>query len=131
MSFWKRFGKPLASVAVAVVTAIYAIFNDGGDVHIDPVEGVAIVIAFANALMTYIVPLVPEYRWAKTAVGAALAGLQVLATVIVGGLHPDEVVLIILAVAQALGIVITPATSNNGVSTSRATASLPSPAGPM
>ena len=56
-------------------------------------------------------PLVPSAPWTKTAVGAVLAGLQVAATVIVGGIDANDMLLIGAAVASFLGIAVAPAVS--------------------
>jgi hypothetical protein len=109
----RKYGKALAAVAGAALTVAYGALS--GDQHIDPEEGVQISIAAATAVGVYLVPLVPEYRWAKTAVAAVLAVLQVLATVILGGLDSNEWIALLLAALTVLGVGVTPAVSDNGV----------------
>ncbi len=111
--FFHRYGKAIAATVFAALTALYAVSS--GDDRVDPDEWVAIAIATVSAVGVYLVPLAPRYRWAKTAVAALLAGLQVLATVILGGLDADEWLLVLIAVGQALGVAVAPATSDNGV----------------
>ncbi len=105
------YGKFIVSFLYAV--AVVAIPQFTGDGHIDPSEGVAIGIAVCTAAMVYLVPLVPSAPWTKTAVGAVLAGLQVATTVIVGGVDPNDWLLIAFAVLSALGIQLAPAESAN------------------
>ncbi|MCW6003842.1 hypothetical protein K1W54_04495 [Micromonospora sp. CPCC 205371] len=116
--FLKKYGKAIVAVIGAALTIAYGALN--GDQHIDPEEGVQIAIAGSTAVGVYLVPLVPEYRWAKTAVAAMLAVLQVLATVILGGLDQSEWIALVLAALTVLGVGVAPAVSDNGVGSSRA-----------
>ncbi|MEH1016163.1 hypothetical protein V6U90_24010 [Micromonospora sp. CPCC 206060] len=109
----QKYGKAIASAVFFVLTAVYAMLS--GDHRIDPEEWVAIAIAATNAVGVYLVPLAPGYGWSKTLVSGLLAALQVAATVILGGIDPDEWLLILLAVGQALGVGWAPAVSDNGV----------------
>jgi len=106
---FQTYGKSIVAAVYAV--AVVAVPFWSGDHHVDPSEGVAIGIALCTALLTYLVPLVPGARWAKTAVGAVLAGLQVATTVIVGGVDSNDWLLIAFAVASFLGIAAAPAVS--------------------
>ena len=108
-SKWQTHGKAFLAAAYAVAVIVISAWS--GDHHIDPDEGVAIAIAICTAALTYLVPLAPGARWIKTAVGAVLAGLQVAATVIVGGVDGNDGLLIAAAVAGALGITLAPAIS--------------------
>ena len=110
---FQRFGKALAAVAGAALTVAYGALS--GDQHIDPEEAVQIAIAAATAIGVYLVPLAPQYRWGKTAVAAVLAVLQVLATVILGGLDSNEWIALLLAALTVLGVGAAPAVSDNGV----------------
>lgn len=104
-----KYGKAIASIGYAGLTAAYAIVHGGGT--IDPAGWVQIGIAVATAASVYLVPLTPEYPWAKSATAAVLAALQVLATAVVGGLQVDELLMVVLAVLGALGVYIAPAGS--------------------
>lgn len=106
---FSTYGKSIVAAIYAV--AVVAVPFISGDGHVDPSEGVAIGIAICTALLTYLVPLVPGARWAKTAVGAVLAGLQVATTAIVGGIDSNDWLLIAFAVASFLGIAVAPAVS--------------------
>lgn len=103
------YGKAIAAFLVAV--ALVAVPLASGDHHIDPSEGVVIAIAVCNNGLVWLVPLAPGARWTKTAIGAALAGLEVATVVIVGGIDANEALMILVAVAGALGISVAPAVS--------------------
>jgi len=106
---FQKYGKAIVAFLYAVVTVAIPLYS--GDHHIDPSEGVAIAIAACTAALTWLVPLVPSAPWTKTAIGILLAVLQVVTTVIVGGIDSNDVMLIIAAVVSALGIGVAPAIS--------------------
>jgi hypothetical protein len=105
----KTYGKSLVAFLYAVAVVAVPLFT--GDHHIDAAEGIAIAIAAATAALTYLVPLAPTAPWTKIAVGAVLAGLQVAAGLIVGGIDGNGWVSILAAVIAALGITVAPAVS--------------------
>lgn len=107
----QTYGKSIVAFLYAVAVVAVPFFS--GDHHVDPSEAVAIAIAACTAALTFLVPLVPSAPWTKTAIGALLAGLQVAATVIIGGIDGNDVMLIAFAVLSALGITIAPAVSPN------------------
>jgi hypothetical protein len=106
---FQTYGKSIVAAIYAVAVVAVPLFS--GDGHVDPSEGVAIAIAVCTAVLTYLAPLAAGARWVKTAVGAVLAGLQVLTTVIVGGVDGNDWLLIAFAVASFLGIAVAPAMS--------------------
>ena len=106
---FQTYGKFIVGFLYAVATTAVPFFS--GDHHVDPSEGVAIAIAVCTAALTWLVPLVPSAPWIKSAVAAALAGLQILATVIIGGVDGNDILLIAFAVLSALGISVAPADS--------------------
>lgn len=108
----ETYGKSIIAFLYFVATAAVPFLS--GDHHVDPSEGVAIAIAVCTAALTYLVPLAPGVRWVKSAVGAVLAGLQIAATQILGGIDGNDWLLIAAAVIGALGIVIAPAVSSTG-----------------
>lgn len=106
-------GKSIVAFLYAV--AVAALPQLTGDQHVSPAEGVAIAIAICAGALTYLVPLAPSAPWAKTAIGAALAGLQVVATVMLdGGLDGNDLLLVAATVLGALGIAVAPAASATG-----------------
>ncbi|MDG4798997.1 hypothetical protein [Micromonospora sp. WMMD980] len=110
---FQTYGKALVAVVAAALTVAYGALS--GDQHIDPDEAVQIAIAAATAVGVYLVPLAPQYRWGKTAIAVVLSVLQVLTTVILGGLDSGEWIALLLAAATVLGVGVAPAASDNGV----------------
>ncbi|MET0492929.1 MAG: hypothetical protein ABW000_07325 [Actinoplanes sp.] len=109
---FRMYGKAWAAVITAAVVAAYQALS--GDQHVDPTEWVSIAIAAMTVVGVVVVPLSPAAKWAKTAVGVLLAVLQLLTTVILGGLQPDEILLLLITAAGAGGIWIAPATTATG-----------------
>jgi hypothetical protein len=107
-------GKAVFAALYAVAAVVVPFF--GGQNGAPDAEGwVQIAIAVVTAFGVYITPIIPGAGWTKTAVGVALAGLQVLTTVVLGGMTGAEWILVAAAIAGALGITVAPATSSNGV----------------
>jgi hypothetical protein len=106
---YRKYGKTIFAFFYAV--AVVAVPLASGDHHIDQAEGVQIAIAVCANGIVWLVPLVPSAPWTKTALGAALAGLNVVAAVIVGGINGNEWVSVAAAVLGALGITLAPAIS--------------------
>ena len=109
-----KYGKAVAAIVAALLTALYVAL--GGDGRIDQEEWVQVAIAVASAVGVWLIPIAPQIRWGKTAVAVVLAVLQLLTTVIIGGIRPDEWIILILAGLQAAGVAVAPAVSDNGIS---------------
>lgn len=107
-------GKAVVAMLVALVVAAWPQLT--GDHHIDLAEGITLATAIAAALGTYLVPLAPSAPWLKTLLYAVIAGLGVATSVVPDGVTADELLLILGAVASALGVWIAPAASTTGVS---------------
>lgn len=110
--FPKKYGKALLSLAGAVGIAAWQGWS--GDHHMDVKEGAVTAMAFGNALIVWLVPLMPDKPWLKSAAGAIVAGATALGAVALGGLNYDELTVVGIAVLQALGVKFGPAISNNG-----------------
>jgi hypothetical protein len=104
-----KYGKAIAAVITAAVVVAYQALS--GDQHIDATEWVSIAVAAVTAVGVWLVPLAPAAKWSKTAVAAVLAVLQVLTTAILGGIGADELLLMAITAAGALGIYVAPAIS--------------------
>ena len=105
----REFGKAIVAVIVAAIVAAYQALS--GDGRIEAEEWVSIAIAGVTAVGVYITPLAPHAKWSKSAVAAVLAVLQVLTTAILGGVGADEILLMVITAAGALGIWAAPARS--------------------
>jgi hypothetical protein len=106
---FKTYGKSIVAFVYAV--ALVGVPLASGDHHVDAAEGVQIAIAVCTNGLVLLVPLVPSAPWTKTALGAALAGLNVVAAVLVGGINGSEWLSVFAAVLAALGITVAPAFS--------------------
>ncbi len=113
-----KHGNAISAAVYLALVAAYAAMS--GDSRIEPDEWVAIAIAFVNAVGVYLIPLSPGARWTKTAVNILLGVLQVLATVILGGLDSNEWILLGLTAANLIAGGTLTSTSDNGVSSARA-----------
>lgn len=120
-----KYGKAISAVTYFVLVAAYAALS--GDNRVDPDEWVAVAIAGVNAALVYVIPLAPQYRWPKTAVNVLLGVLQILATVILGGLDSGEWILLALTAANLIAGGALTSTSGNGVSSAGRTAGKPEP----
>lgn len=109
MSKLREYGKAIAAIATAGVVVAYQALS--GDQHIDATEGVGIAIAGVSAVGVYLVPMAPQAKWSKSAVAALLAVLQVLATVILDGVGADDILLMLITAAGAVGVWTAPAVS--------------------
>jgi len=107
--------KGKAVIAFLYAVAIVAVPLFAGDHRPSPAEWVSIAIAAVTALSVYITPIIRQAPWTKSAVGAILAGLNILVTVIDGGITGHEYLTIAFAIMAALGITLAPAASDNGV----------------
>lgn len=105
-------GKAIIAFLYAVAVVAVPVFS--GDHVPSATEWVQIFIAVATWAGVYLAPLVPGATWVKSAIGAVLAGLQVLVTIVDNGVDGNDVLLIVFAIAGALGIVLAPASSPNG-----------------
>lgn len=107
-----KYGKAVVAVIVAAIVVAYQALS--GDGRIEAPEWVSIAIAGATAVGVYVIPLAPGARWAKSALAAVLAVLQILTTAILGGIGADEMLLMLITAAGALGIYVAPAVSTAG-----------------
>ncbi len=107
---WVKYGKTIAALVIAALTAVQAALSDG---HVTTQEGVQIAIAVVTAAGVYLVPAVPRWPWVKTAIGVLLAALNVMTTLIIGGISSGDLVEIALAALTALGVAASPARSES------------------
>jgi hypothetical protein len=121
-----RYGKAAAAVAGAVALSIYVALTDD---RISTLEWILAGQAWLGAIAVYVVPLAPQYRYGKTAVGALFAGSEVLVLALPGGVNRQEWLGILIVVASAAGVAGLPARSDNGVTAGRSPAHRPD-AGP-
>lgn len=110
-TWWQKYGQTITSAAYAVSTVVIPLWS--GDKRIDTNEWIIIVAAVAGAMLTYIVPLVPNMKWLKTGATAVLAAMAVVQNAIAshGHLASDDWLLVAAAILGTLGVSLVPATS--------------------
>lgn len=101
-----KYAKFVAIVVATVLSAITAALV--GDSVISPQEWVNIAILGVGAAGVFAAPNVPGAKYTKSILAALAAGLTVLASVIIGGVHMVEIIQIALAVLGALGVYAVP-----------------------
>lgn len=108
-SKWREFGMSIVAVLGAALYAVLGFVT--GDNHIDWAEGVALATVIANALLVYVVPVFPDYRWLKDVINGVLTvlalGVQVLS-------HPNgaqDWLLILVTFLTGAGVLFAPAVS--------------------
>lgn len=104
----RTYGKALTALAIALLTALAAALTDN---HVTAPEGVQIAIAVTTAGGVWLVPVIPQYPWAKTGVAVLLAMLNLAVTVITDGITFAEFVNLALAGLGVLGVAAAPARS--------------------
>lgn len=105
---FSKYGKAIAAALLAVVSFAASVYADG---IVTDDEKVQVAIAVATAVSVYLVPIL-GWPWMKTAISAVLAALNVLATVIIGGLDNNDMVQIIVAMLTVAAVAVTPARSD-------------------
>jgi len=105
-SVFAKYRKAVAVVVVTVASFVVTVLTDG----ITPQEWVLIAGVGVNAAGVAVVPNLDAGigTVAKTVVSALLAGLTLLATAVLGGLTPTEVIEVLLACAAAVGVTALP-----------------------
>jgi hypothetical protein len=99
--WWALFG----TVAMAVLTTFQIVLTDQ---HIDSQEWVQVSIQLVMAVNVYLSANLPGYASAKRWVAAIIAGLQLLYTLIPGGVDMAEGINLAITILAALGVVFSP-----------------------
>lgn len=106
---FRVYGKTITAVALAVFMALQAALPD----HlVNNTEWVQILTAAFTALSVFLVPVVPQYPWVKSAIGVALSVLSVLLTLVVDGWQFTDWMPLLIALATAVGVTFSPAVSD-------------------
>lgn len=107
LSAWQRYGKSIVAAVAMFAVGIQAYVSDS---HITQQEAVQITIALFTAISVWLVPVL-HWAWMKTAIAVVLGVLNVMVTLIVGGIDTGDITIMIVAAATALGVGIAPAKS--------------------
>jgi uncharacterized membrane protein len=95
----------LGLLIMAVLTTIQQV---NADDHITASEWVMVGVQAVMALNVYLTANLPQYEKMKTYVAAIITGLQLLVTLIDGGLTTNEIINLVITVIAALGVAFTP-----------------------
>lgn len=108
---WKTHGKSIAMLIASVVMAVLAGVRElSSDGSISPSEWVTVAIAVFTTITVWASANVTGYDKAKTVVAAVGLLLNLLVSVIVGGISNDEWLLLAVQFLGALGVAGAPAT---------------------
>lgn len=99
--YWALFGL----VAMAILTTFQQVLTDA---RIDSQEWVQVGIQAVMAANVYLSANLPQYRSVKKYVAAVVAGLQLLYTLIPGGVDLAEGINLAITILAALGVVFAP-----------------------
>lgn len=97
----------LATLVMAAIAAYRELSADG----MTPSEWVTVLIALFSAITVWAAANVPSFSRAKTFVAAVGLVLNLLVSVIVGGITTDEWILLAVNFLGALGVAVAPAVS--------------------
>lgn len=106
--WWRTYGKVVVAIALTLIGAVQAALSDH---HVSTVEGLQIGINVTTALLVWVVPIHPEWPWAKSVVAIVLAILNAATTAVVGGVHSGDLTQLVISLATILGVSLAPADS--------------------
>lgn len=109
LSFWKKYGKGVASAFFAIVFIVIPQVSGDHKVQLD--EAVFIASGVAGAVLTYLVPLVPQFKSVKSVANAVLVAAAVATALTDKGFDFNEGILIATSFLSAIGVTIAPAAS--------------------
>lgn len=102
----KKIAWPLLGLVVmAILTTIQQVNVDD---HVTASEWVMVGLQAVMAINVYLTANLPQYSKMKTYVAAVIVVMQLLVTLIDGGLTINEIVNLIIAFVAALGVAFTP-----------------------
>jgi hypothetical protein len=107
---WKTHGKSIISLLATLVIVGYAAVKDVTEGGVTPSEYVTVIIAGFATFVVWATANISGFEKAKTLVAATALVLNLLVTIIVGGISTDEAFFLIVQFIGALGIAAAPAT---------------------
>lgn len=112
---WKTHGKSIVMLLATLVMAVLASLREFGSDGMTPSEWVTVVIALFTTVTVWAAANVPNFKNAKTVVAAVGLVLNLLVSLIVGGITSDEWMLLAIQFLGALGVAGAPATKQVAV----------------
>jgi hypothetical protein len=98
------YAKSIVSAIVAVLYATLVVYQSVTGDGLQLVDLLPVLIALFGALLTYVVPNVPQLPWAKAIVNGALTVLAALSQVFASGTSGVTLVAVLVSVAGALAV---------------------------
>lgn len=111
---WKTHGKSIIMLVATIVMAVLAAVREFGSDGLTPSEWVTVVIAAFTTITVWGAANVPGFEKAKTLFAAIGLVLNLLVSLIVGGITADEWMLLTIQFLGALGVAGAPSTSRVG-----------------
>ena len=107
--YWKSAIAAVGALLVVLQTVLNADGPGGQSVTVD--EWIVIADAVLTAILVYVVPNLQtgSAEFAKTIVAGAFAVTSVLASALIGGLAPSEVINLVVIFGTAAGVFLAPA----------------------
>jgi len=99
-----KYGKSIAMLVATIAMAVLAVFRDVSTDGVTPSEWVSVVIAAFTTVVVWATANVTGFEKAKTFVAAVGLVLNLLVSVIVGGITGDEWIFLALQFGGALGV---------------------------
>lgn len=106
---WKTHGKSIVMLLATIVMAVLALLREVGSDGMSPSEWVTVVIAVFTTVTVWGAANVPGFENAKTLFAAIGLALNLLVSLIVGGITADEWMLLAIQFLGALGVAGAPA----------------------
>jgi len=108
---WSKYGKTYAMLLATLVMAGLATYREVAADGMTPSEWVTVVIALFTTFTVWGAANVPAFSKAKTLMAAIGLVLNLLVSVIVGGITTDEWMMLVIQFIGALGVAVAPARS--------------------
>lgn len=94
--------KAIVAALIAVLYAGLLAYQGAAGDGLQPLDALPVLAAVLGAVLTYLVPNVPQLPWAKTAVNSALGVLAALSQVFADGTNGVSVTAVLVSVIGAL-----------------------------
>jgi uncharacterized membrane protein (UPF0182 family) len=109
---WQKYGKTYAMLIATLVMAGLASYRALAVDGMTPSEWVSVVIALFTTITVWGAANIPSFAKAKTLMAAVGLVLNLLVSLIVGGITSDEWMFLAIQFLGALGVAVAPSVSN-------------------
>jgi FtsH-binding integral membrane protein len=106
---WKTYGKTYATLLATLVMAGIVTFRQVAEGGVTPSEWIMVLIALFGTFTVWGAANISGFTKAKTLLGAVALVLNLLVSLIIGGLTSDELLLLVVQFLGALGVAGAPA----------------------